>query len=237
MQAKLQPRKNLGRRLVPCAPPAPASLKDQMQLTKHWAAMLDDYAIDLGWSPDGTLLAAASAASPVSLFAVADGARRTNSPATSKAPTACAWSSAGALDRRPRRRREILEHRRRPTHRYRRPRHCVGRAPRVESRHPLRRRRPQAHRPPRRRHGRAHLRRRRQIHHRPRRPTRRRLRRRCALRWRATLGCRRFRPPEPSLRQRHPRPRLVARQQVARLRQPRPRASISGFRKPTSSST
>ena len=40
-----------------------------MQLTKHWAAQLDDYAIDLAWSPDGTTLAAASGAGPVSLFA------------------------------------------------------------------------------------------------------------------------------------------------------------------------
>ena len=44
-----------------------------MQLTKHWAAQLDDYAIDLAWSPDGATLAAASAAGPVSLFATPDG--------------------------------------------------------------------------------------------------------------------------------------------------------------------
>ena len=31
-----------------------------MELTKHWAAQLDDYVIDLAWSPDGSLLAAAS---------------------------------------------------------------------------------------------------------------------------------------------------------------------------------
>jgi len=36
-----------------------------MQLTKHWAAQLDDYAIDLAWSPDGSQLAAASSAGPV----------------------------------------------------------------------------------------------------------------------------------------------------------------------------
>ncbi len=51
-----------------------------MQLTKHWAAHLDDYAIDLAWSPDGTQLAAASAAGPVSLFATADGAKRHELP-------------------------------------------------------------------------------------------------------------------------------------------------------------
>lgn len=51
-----------------------------MNLTKHWAAQLDDYAIDLAWSPDGTQLAAASAAGPVSLFAAADGAKQHELP-------------------------------------------------------------------------------------------------------------------------------------------------------------
>jgi WD40 repeat protein len=39
-----------------------------MELTKHWAAQLDDYVIDLAWSPDGALLAAASGAGPVRLL-------------------------------------------------------------------------------------------------------------------------------------------------------------------------
>lgn len=45
-----------------------------MNLTKHWAATLDDYVIDLAWAPDGGQLAAASADGPVTLFATADGA-------------------------------------------------------------------------------------------------------------------------------------------------------------------
>jgi WD40 repeat protein len=45
-----------------------------MNLTKHWAAQLDDYVIDLEWSPAGDLLAAASAAGPVSLFSSGNGA-------------------------------------------------------------------------------------------------------------------------------------------------------------------
>ncbi len=45
-----------------------------MQLTKHWAAQLDDYVIDLAWSSDGATLAAASASGPLTLFAAADGA-------------------------------------------------------------------------------------------------------------------------------------------------------------------
>ena len=62
-----------------------------MQLTKHWAAQLDDYVIDLAWSPSASVsgsqlsapnsqlseprLAAASSSGPVSLFAADDGAR------------------------------------------------------------------------------------------------------------------------------------------------------------------
>ena len=63
-----------------------------MQLTKHWAAQLDDYAIDLAWSPDGTLLAAASAAGPVSLFAAADGARRHPLPGHDNGTNCLAWA-------------------------------------------------------------------------------------------------------------------------------------------------
>ncbi len=47
-----------------------------MDLTKHWAATLDDYAIDLAWSPDSSLLAAASAAGTIRLFASDDGSER-----------------------------------------------------------------------------------------------------------------------------------------------------------------
>lgn len=39
-----------------------------MKLTKAWTVALDDYVIDLAWSPRGHLLAAGSAAGPVSLF-------------------------------------------------------------------------------------------------------------------------------------------------------------------------
>ena len=39
-----------------------------MNFSKHWAATLDDYVIDLAWSPDGKFLAAASAAGGVSIF-------------------------------------------------------------------------------------------------------------------------------------------------------------------------
>jgi WD40 repeat protein len=39
-----------------------------MQLNKTWAVQIDDYVIDLAWSPDGTQLAAASQAGPLHIF-------------------------------------------------------------------------------------------------------------------------------------------------------------------------
>jgi WD40 repeat protein len=65
-----------------------------MQLNKHWAAQLDDYAIDLAWSPDGGTLAAASAAGPVSLFAAANGARLHDLPGHDNGTNCLAWAPA-----------------------------------------------------------------------------------------------------------------------------------------------
>jgi hypothetical protein len=62
-----------------------------MQLTKHWAAQLDDYAIDLAWSPDGTVLAAASAAGPISLLGAADGAKQHALPGHENGTNCVAW--------------------------------------------------------------------------------------------------------------------------------------------------
>jgi WD40 repeat protein len=67
-----------------------------MQLTKHWAATLDDYAIDLAWSPDGHLLAAASAAGPVALFAATDGARRHELPGHADGTNCLAWQPSSS---------------------------------------------------------------------------------------------------------------------------------------------
>lgn len=77
-----------------------------MQLTKHWAATLDDYVIDLAWSPDGAQLAAASASGPISLFAAADGALRHLLPGHDDGANCLAWqparrSPAGAPDNAP----------------------------------------------------------------------------------------------------------------------------------------
>lgn len=67
-----------------------------MQLTKHWAAQLDDYVIDLGWSTDGTRLAAASSSGPVSLFAATNGAR-TDLPGHDEGANCLAWHPSQPL--------------------------------------------------------------------------------------------------------------------------------------------
>lgn len=63
-----------------------------MQLTKHWAARLDEYVIDLSWSPDGTTLAAAAADGPVALFATLDGSRRHTLPGHEGGTNTLAWA-------------------------------------------------------------------------------------------------------------------------------------------------
>ncbi len=65
-----------------------------MQLTKHWAAVLDDYAIDLAWSPDGKKLAAASAAGPVSIFQLQAGERLHLLPGHEQGSNCLAWAPA-----------------------------------------------------------------------------------------------------------------------------------------------
>jgi WD40 repeat protein len=68
-----------------------------MQLTKHWAAQLDDYVIDLAWSPDGARLAAASAAGPISIFDAAGGAALPVLPGHEAGTNAIAWSPSGNM--------------------------------------------------------------------------------------------------------------------------------------------
>jgi WD40 repeat protein len=68
-----------------------------MNLTKHWATALDDYVIDLAWSPDGTLLAAASAAGPITLFGAADGTVRHVLPGHDDGANCLAWAKTGAV--------------------------------------------------------------------------------------------------------------------------------------------
>jgi WD40 repeat protein len=71
-----------------------------MNLTKHWAAQLDDYVIDLAWAHSDfqpstlnfqLLLAAASAAGPVSIFSGTDGAKLHELPGHDNGTNCLAW--------------------------------------------------------------------------------------------------------------------------------------------------
>lgn len=68
-----------------------------MQLTKHWAALLEDYVIDLAWSPDNSFLAAAAGSGPISLFAAANGAKRYELPGHENGTNCLAWGSPKLL--------------------------------------------------------------------------------------------------------------------------------------------
>ncbi len=68
-----------------------------MNFAKHWAATLDDYAIDLAWSPDGSLLAAASAAGGLTLFDAATGAMKHALAGHADGANCLAWSPEGAV--------------------------------------------------------------------------------------------------------------------------------------------
>jgi len=68
-----------------------------MSLSKHWAATLDDYVIDLAWSSDGAMLAAASGNGPIHLFASADGASRGSLEGHEDGSNAIAWHPSQSI--------------------------------------------------------------------------------------------------------------------------------------------
>lgn len=68
-----------------------------MNFSKHWAATLDDYAIDLAWSPDGALFAAAAQSGAITLHDAATGAVKHALPGHTDGTNCLAWSPDGAL--------------------------------------------------------------------------------------------------------------------------------------------
>ncbi|PTY00095.1 WD40 repeat domain-containing protein [Opitutus sp. ER46] len=68
-----------------------------MELTKHWAAQLDDYAIDLAWSADGARLAAASAAGGIGVFETPTGTRTALLPGHADGANVLGWAPSGHL--------------------------------------------------------------------------------------------------------------------------------------------
>jgi WD40 repeat protein len=67
-----------------------------MNVTKAWAAQLDDYVIDLAWSPDGRLVATASAAGPITIFDGTTGARLHTLPGHQDGTNSVAFAPAAA---------------------------------------------------------------------------------------------------------------------------------------------
>lgn len=67
-----------------------------MQLNKTWALQLDDYVIDLAWSPDGALLAAASQAGPLHVFDGPTGENRRELPGHAEGSNCLAFAQGGA---------------------------------------------------------------------------------------------------------------------------------------------
>ena len=91
-----------------------------MKLTKHWAAQLDDYVIDLGWSPDGSPARRRLGRRPDHRSSPpADGARRHELPGHEGGTNACRLAPAAAApgDGRPGRRGQALGRGRRPARR------------------------------------------------------------------------------------------------------------------------
>ena len=68
-----------------------------MQLTKHWAALLEDYVIDLAWSPDGGVLAAAAGSGPVTLFKKENGQKLHGLPGHEDGTNCLGWAPAGSM--------------------------------------------------------------------------------------------------------------------------------------------
>jgi len=62
-----------------------------VKFAKHWAGQTEDYAIDLAWSPDGTLLAVAAQSGPVTLFDATAGTVKHTLPGHADGANCLAW--------------------------------------------------------------------------------------------------------------------------------------------------
>ena len=72
-----------------------ARLTSPPRLDPRWRQALDDHVIALGWSPDGTTLAAASVAGPITLFDVSAGTVRHTLAGHGFGTAALAWHPDG----------------------------------------------------------------------------------------------------------------------------------------------
>ena len=67
-----------------------------MSLAKHWSALLDDYVIDLAWSPGGLLLATASQSGGVTIYDAATGAIKQALAGHAEGTNCLTWSPTGS---------------------------------------------------------------------------------------------------------------------------------------------
>lgn len=68
-----------------------------VSLAPQWTSAIGDHVIAAAWSPDGSMLAAASVAGPVSVFDGATGALRWTAPAHRIGTTSIGWNADGRL--------------------------------------------------------------------------------------------------------------------------------------------
>ncbi len=66
-----------------------------MNFAKHWAAVLEDFVIDLAWSPDGATLAAVAQSGAITLYDAATGAVRHKLAGHADGANCLAWSPTG----------------------------------------------------------------------------------------------------------------------------------------------
>ena len=68
-----------------------------MNFSKHWTATLDDYVIDLAWSPDGAVLGVVSAAGSINLYDAVTGAVHHKLAGHENGANCLAWLSKSTL--------------------------------------------------------------------------------------------------------------------------------------------
>lgn len=74
-----------------------ARLTSPPRLVLRWGQRIDDHVIDLAWSPDGGVLAAASVSGPVTLFDVSNGEIKHTLPGHAFGATAVRWRADGKM--------------------------------------------------------------------------------------------------------------------------------------------
>ncbi len=73
----------------------PSNEGDRKKLSQIWSQPIGDYVIDLSWSPDGSLLAAAETSGPITIFDSEQGDRISVASGHSFGVSQIGWSSAG----------------------------------------------------------------------------------------------------------------------------------------------